>query len=298
MRIAFFRLLLLAVVTAATVTGCGGSSQLRSSLPPTTASTAVPARAVDEDSAIEHAVTQSHGEMSGSAEYGVLEGGFVPAQPAPGRLGYFLVDGEVVPEPPAEPPGAENQAQSLVPVATATPNCKGFNGDVPPPCTVTGPFRRVYSGPGNSFALAHVTLPEVTTMPTGKSPVDGDTGYVYFEGWPNPTAGNSEFGFQYSATNKWYSLYARTSNPVGYFIFVFNGVPVHYLPTNTVTFALAGYTIANKSYLHLAAIGRSDVSCGSASGSIVHTCLAHDHLLDAGWTPSNCCIMARMTTIG
>jgi hypothetical protein len=75
-------------------------------------------------------------------------------------------------------------------------------------------------------------------MPTGKSPVDGDTGYVYFDGWPSPTAGNPEFGFQYSATNKWYSLYARTSNPVGYFIFVFNGVPVHYLPTNTVTFAL------------------------------------------------------------
>jgi hypothetical protein len=40
------------------------------------------------------------------------------------------------------------------------------------------------------------------------------------------------------------------------------------------------------------------VSCGSTGGSIVHTCLAHDHLLDAGWTPSNCCIMARMTTIG
>jgi hypothetical protein len=53
-----------------------------------------------------------------------------------------------------------------------------------------------------------------------------------FEGWLNgtPNSGNSEFGFQYSAKNNWYSPYVKTSSLAMPYIFEILCQPIHYLP--------------------------------------------------------------------
>jgi hypothetical protein len=306
-RSAFLRLVFFAAATTVTVIGCGAPGSMRSELPPSASGVAPPGAAADQEAQLEQTVAQSHLTGGGKADYGVIDGGWYAPDPAPGQPGYYIIDGEVVPGPPDDsPPAGELAPQSATasgPVPAATPNCTTFVGTVPPPCTATGPFRRVFSAPGNSFALAHLTLPaKITTMPPGKTPLNGDTGFVYFEGWTdaNPNAGNSEFGFQYSATNNWYTPYFRTNNPVAYEVLgSAPKVPIHYLPSTQLTFALAGYTIGGQSYLHIAVIGTTVGTCVAAgSKTPTHLCLGHLHTPDAGWTPSACCILARMTTIG
>jgi hypothetical protein len=309
-RTAFFRSLFLSVVIGATVAGCSRIGGMRSSLPQGVARVAVtPASAPEDQAALDQAVLRSHRNAVGSADYGVLEGEFVEPPPAPGQPGYYIIDGEVVSGPPDDsppvsetaPPAAGAASPQATATATPTPNCNTFNGTVPPPCTSTGPFRRVYSAPNYSYALANVTFPKpILTMPT-YPPYHGDTAFAYMEGWLStaPNAGNSEFGFQYSANYHCYYLYARTSNPSGYYIYVLNDKPVRYLSSQTVTFAMAGYLAQNQDELHMSAIGTANVSCGvPGSKKTTNTCLSHGHVPDKGWVESDCCIMARMTSIG
>jgi len=303
-------MLFVSVAMGATVAGCSGAGGARSSLPQSVARVAASlTSAPDNEAALDQAVLRSHRNLVGTADYGVIDGQFVAPPPAPGPPGYYIVDGEVVSGPPddsppvseTQPPTAGAVSPQATPSATPTPNCNTFNGTVPPPCTSTGPFRRVYSAPNYSYALANVTFPKaILTMPT-YPPYHGDTAYAYMEGWlsTTPNAGNSEFGFQYSANYHCYYLYARTSNPSGYYIYVLNNKPVRYSSSQTVTFAMAGYVVANQDDLHMSAIGTANVSCGvPGSTKTTHTCLSHGHIPDVGWTASDCCIMARMTSIG
>jgi hypothetical protein len=305
-RTVFFRMLFVSLAAGATVAGCSSAGGMRSSLPQSVARVgASPATASDGEVALDQAVLRAHRNVVGTTEYGVIDGKWVAQQPAPGRPGYYIVDGEVVPGPPDDsPPVSETQPQAAAaasPKATPTPNCSTFEGNVPPPCTATGPFRRVYSPPNYSYALANVTFPApILTMPLNP-PYHGDTGFIYMEGWLSTAtdAGNSEFGFQYSADNFWYSLYARTNNPKEYYIYELDGKPVHYLSSQTVTFAMAGYVVGTQDELHMAALGTADILCQlPGSTKMTHTCLSHDHVPDNGWAPSRCCIMARMTSIG
>src|SRR5450755_2381775 len=150
---------------------------------------------------------------------------------------------------------------AAIPIAgCGAPGCDKFAGNVPPPCTDTGEFRRVFSAPGYSFALAHLTLPAATMQSVSGS--NGDIGYAYMEGWSatNPDAGNSEFGFQYSPAHRYSTPYIRTDAPKKFYIYVQSVIrkPVHYLPSAVVTFAFAGYTIAPHNYMHVAVTGTTE----------------------------------------
>jgi hypothetical protein len=282
------------VTAAATILAACGTGGSRSPLTPNV-SGAAPAGTSDPDVAIEQAVARAFRRAGGSANYGTIDDGWYAPSPVPGKPGYYVIDGEIQKGPPDDGPPA--------PAPLATRNCVTFDGPVPPPCTNTGPFRRVYSDPGYSFALASIELPaRIATMPTAapgqKAPIDGDTGYVYFEGWvtSNPNGGNSEFGFQYSAKNNWYSVYYKTYSPKFQVIFQ----KFHWVPSTVVTFALAGYNVDNQNDLHVALIGTTKEKCVSTMGTTPtkNLCLAHGHSADTGWSPAACCIMARMTTIG
>lgn len=314
-RTSFFQLLLVAVAMTATVIGCGSPGTIRSALPPGAQGAAPSQGLADPDALLEQAVVRAQGKVASTAGYTVLDDGWYQPSPAPGKPGYYLIDGEVVKGPPDDsPPGEEHLVPQAVvegvPAPAATQNCNAFNGYVPPPCTSTGPFRRVYSGPGYSYALATLILPAtITTMPTappwsgtGPTPTpvpNGDTGFVYFEGWvtKNTSGGNSEFGFQYSALHNWYSAYFKTYSPQAQLYVQTN----HWTPATPVTLAMGGYTIANQNYLHVALLGTTKEVCKNSpytSPVSPNLCLAHAHSLNAGWTPSGCCIMARMTSIG
>jgi len=313
-RWGYFRLGFVAIICAAAIVGCGGVGGLRPPLP-TSVGNLAQTRPPDQEQALEQAVVRAYGKRASVNGYGVIDGGWYEPPEIPGRPGYYLIDGDVVKGPPDDSPPRTNAAPQAategVPAPLATENCDTFAGAVPPPCTDTGPFRRVYSDTGYSYALARLVLPaHITTMPTGApwpggahptpTPLNGDTGYVYFEGWykGNVNAGNSEFGLQYSAKNNWYSPYYKTYGP--------NKTELHWqlnhwLPSTAITFAIAGYTLDKAQYLHVALIGTTTEACKPdviTSPENPHLCLAHDHALDPGWSSSACCILARMTTIG
>jgi predicted small lipoprotein YifL len=322
---------------SAAIAGCGSqgpirsvlpeSKAVRSSAPASTATSSPTTVSADPDAAIEDAVIRAHGAVDDMSKgYTIADDGWYAPSPVPGKPGYYYIDGDVVKGPPDDTgptqPGDTLQTDTsqtvlapestlttnaAAPAPTPTLNCKTFEGDVPPPCTDTGPFRRVFSGPGYSYALANITLPASNPMPTAEpssstdpdpKPLDGDTGYVYFEGWSDstPDAGNSEFGLQYSAKNKNYSVYMKTYSPALTFIVS----TVRFAWDTPVTLAIAGYVIGNNDYLHVAALGTPDGACPTADYTTPQgkLCLVHAHAQDAKWSPNGCCIMARMTTIG
>jgi hypothetical protein len=300
-----FQALFLALLAAAVLAACGSPGG-NGGLPPSASGIARIVRGTpDPDAAIEQAVARAYRRAVGPVAYGTIDDGWYAPSPAPGRPGYYIIDGEIEKGPPDDSPPLSTQRplRHRAPSPLATMNCSTFQGSVPPPCTNTGPFRRVYSAPGYSFTLANLTLPaKISTMPTAapgsKVPIDGDTGFIYFEGWvtSNPNGGNSEFGFQYSALHNWYSVYYKTYSPKYQLIFQ----RFHWVPGSVVTFAIAGYAVSGQNNLHVALIGTTQETCTVTVGTTPtgHLCLAHGHSPDAGWTPSTCCIMARMTTIG
>jgi hypothetical protein len=300
-----FQLLFLALLTAGALAACGSPNGNGGALPPSAAGIARAVRGTpDPDLAIEQAVARAYQRTVGPVRYGTVDDGWYTPSPAPGKPGYLIVDGETVKAPPDDsPPAGVMPRRQGIPAPMATMNCNTFQGAVPPPCTSTGPFRRVYSAPGYSFTLANLTLPaEIKTMPTAapgaKNPINGDTGFIYFEGWvtSNPNGGNSEFGFQYSALHNWYSVYYKTYSPKYQVIYEH----YHWVPGTVVTFAIAGYAVNGQNNLHVALIGTTQETCALTplTTPTGHLCLAHGHSPDAGWAPSSCCIMARMTTIG
>jgi hypothetical protein len=201
-RTALIRLLFASAAAAVPIVGCGAPGAMHAALPPQSA--AAQAR-LEPQTALDQSVAQAQFGAAAGGGFGTVVGAWVTPPPAAGKPGYYLIDGETVPGPPDDVPPAASRVlpsaltDAAAPAPAATPNCVTFAGYVPPPCTDTGEFRRVYSAPGYSFALAHLTLP--ASMPNMPSPgLNGDVGYVYMEGWSrnNPDAGNSEFGFQYS----------------------------------------------------------------------------------------------------
>jgi hypothetical protein len=298
------RVAVIAIGVAATMIGCNGPTGSSRALPFEGTRAAATAAPSNGEAVLDRAVVESQQRVAASATYGVIDG--IWQAPPTTTPGVYLIDGDEVTGPPEDTESNSNAIvpQSVEPQAQATPNCSTFVGSIPPPCTNTGEFRRVFSAPGYSYALAHVTLPAaIPGMPGGKYPVDGDIGYVYMEGWLQsaPNAGNSEFGFQYSATNKWYAPYFRTNSPHAFGLAAYSTDNyVRYTAGQTVTLALAGYKIGTASYLHVSVLGKTVGSCpvvGGTASLTTNNCLAHGHFLDNGWSESNCCIFARMTTI-
>ena len=228
--------------------------------------------------------------------YGLIDGPWQTPTASPKKAGLIELDGEDVVPPPDD--------SGELPDATATtPACEKFVNVVPPSCTDTGEFRRAYSGPGYSYAFARVTLPADNPGMKNISGSNGDAGFIYLEGWPlaNKTL-PSEFGFQYSAANNWYTPYYRTASPKGYqYATLSLNKFVHYAPGQTVSFGFGTDTIDNQPYLHVAVLGKLRVGTGLCTiiGSVAQTdnCMAHGHFPDANWSGSKCCIFGRMTTI-
>ena len=98
--------------------------------------------------------------------------------------------------------------------------------DVPPVCTDTGAFRRVYSRPGYFGATAIVSLPktpsDVALHVADQGDIRKQAAYVYLEGWVGGDAKstNYEFGFQYNEGTNDYTLYSHGPgyywNPTGH----------------------------------------------------------------------------------
>lgn len=196
----------------------------------------------------------------------------------PGKPGMLMLrDGEMIAETAGERAafGGSDNAQ---PADDSCPNPNHWSGNTPPSCTNTGAFRRLFSNPGNYWLIANVTFPAFNPyMPTGPSPLDGDTGYVYLEGWPGAGTNDSEGGFVYSAVNNWYSMYLAA--------------PGHGAWYSSKTLS-AGSTVSMQLYAFTGCSGPcvNVAAWTAASWNDGHT------LSSTGWS-GNCCIFATMTTI-
>lgn len=188
-------------------------------------------------------------------------------------------DGEIISLPP---PDDE--------IVTPDLSCK-FNGNVPPPCTNTGPFHRLYSSPTVSYIEAQFTSPaQQSQWPSG--PYGYSTGYAYIEGWPLPVpSNNTEAGFLRSALNNWYTAYMSIPGQSGGWY------------EQSVYFQ-AG------SILSVTLQGRDAATCPNTSkpcvtGNFGGTCDTRSpqcHGLvntapDNGWGTTSCCVMASMISI-
>jgi hypothetical protein len=200
--------------------------------------------------------------------------GYEP-RPVPGKPGMVMLrDGSTIAWPPPD-----------TQPASSTPSCNPqWNGNVPPNCDATGPFRRVYSGPGLYLAEAYVKLP----TKAGQNLPSGDTGYIYTEGWPGAGSNNSEVGLFYQVKSNNFAVYYS--------------VPGNSKPTGR-TFpdgSLMGIDIWFQ--------GNTAASCSTTTIHAEPPCIAvlvgaygtprayYNFLHDAHWN-FQCCIFARMTTI-
>jgi len=191
-------------------------------------------------------------------------------------------------------PPDELQPASASPDASSTClNPNAWNGNVPPTCDNNGAFRRAYSRPAVNEGIALIQLPLVTTMPS-PPPKNGDTGYIYIEGWPGPKTTNSEAGLQYSSVNHWYTLYVKPSTGTGYLS------TYHFRAGDLV--ALGVQAFDEGPYPGSFCSGSTCIDGGASdmtpncqpSGSYV--CRDENLVNDPSWV-NNCCIFARMTTM-
>ena len=203
----------------------------------------------------------------------------------------------------AGPPSSEGPGVNDEPDATCAP---AWNGNVPPNCDKTGPFRRAYSPPSYAGAAATITLPATNSgMPEGPTPINGDTGYIYFEGWPpatvDPGQPNSEFGLQYSAVQNWYTPYMKTNYKNSTTQFIENS------NVQSMSFA-AGDPLAIAVYAYFTYVPGTTCTSGPCfMGDMVDTnpnCPNSGYLCSQQFAfqnpdySGNCCFWARMTTIG
>jgi hypothetical protein len=207
----------------------------------------------------------------------------------PNRPGYFrLNDGEVMRMPPDD---------------SSAPNggsCERFSGDVPPSCTTTGAFRRMFSKPGMSYITNGLgpVASNTHAMPRGPS---GPQGYYYLEGWPlaNLNGPNTEGGLQYSAANNWLVPYEKVPSAtnaavrelwVGTKRFLVNPAPIICLIASTSrTSSFAEDCPKNQTCAVVLIAG----SCAGAK----YNCNEWNDLPDAGWSVKQCCVLASMMTI-
>jgi hypothetical protein len=51
----------------------------------------------DAQRALDASVAQAHADVAGTSAYGTIDGVWVTPTPAPGKAGYYLIDGETLP---------------------------------------------------------------------------------------------------------------------------------------------------------------------------------------------------------
>jgi hypothetical protein len=226
----------------------------------------------------------------------------VPGEPGMMRLNT----GEIVAAPPDDDSSSPEAASDLraVEAENASSVClkpDKWVGTTPPACTNTGAFRRVYSSSGNYGIGVQITLPQrITTMPPGPDPKHGDTGFIYLEGWTGPGSTNYESGLMYSAKHNWYTFYMRgaTIPKPGFYSsqtfqggqtlgLIISGYAYNY-PDSSYVFAPFDHCSAQACVV--ATVGSQNPSCSGYCGE--------QHAFNAPGWQSNCCIFARMTTIG
>jgi hypothetical protein len=122
---------------------------------------------------------------------------------------------------------------------------ESWSGDVPPPCTATGAFRRVYSTRGHFGATAVVKLPAQQsdvplTMPGDRPELASQAGYAYLEAWTGTGGSRAsyEFGLVYHEDSNNFSLYSRGSGEAGSYYWT-NGI--FFKAGDRVRLALYGY---------------------------------------------------------
>ena len=120
--------------------------------------------------------SHSGGALMPPTSFGVYNASdWYEPRPVAGRPGMLaLKDGTVI----AAPPNMQPQTSS-----TSCPN-PHWQGNAPPSCTNSGPFRRVYAQPTENGISGYIYLPKdgQPKMPKGvgsKNNPNGDTGYIY-----------------------------------------------------------------------------------------------------------------------
>jgi hypothetical protein len=226
----------------------------------------------------------THGPLAAMRTANVSEVWYKPKR-VPGRPDkVMLTDGEIVSLPPGDT-GPLPAIRSHGQWSCRTGDFKGF---VPPACTDSGPFRRAFSAAHVSGAMATISLPTVNGLPI-YPPAHGDTGFIYLEMWPisNINAGNYEAGFMYSANHNWYTPYLRTTlmkkGLYGSHNFLASEYPVLGIKAFHISregctscFVMQYFAISNSYFMQTATV---EVAAN-------------------GMASANCCIVARMTTIG
>jgi len=188
----------------------------------------------------------------------------------------ILADGSEVALPPDYGDSLAGRSNLRL-MGSTVPAC-GWSGNNPPPCSDnTGAFRRVYSGPGLSGADATIVGGTIEN-PNGAP----DQGYIYIEGWTSPNTTDSEAGiflnqagyyFYYSTPQTGMKVVSSPHFPVGDTMQLF---------------------VSSGSKCCFIAVTLWDSTCGKLGDP---NCTIEVDPNANGWV-GNCCIMARMSTIG
>lgn len=112
-------------------------------------------------------------------------------KPVPGVQG-MLTDGTrmVVAPPTSEKPNSNYRDPSSL---------RSTKYGTPSSTTTTGPYRRIYSDPGQWWdADMHASFASPATNSASEGPY-GDTGFIYSGGWSSSGADSADAGLQYSA---------------------------------------------------------------------------------------------------
>ena len=150
--------------------------------------------------------SHSGGALMPPTSFGVYNASdWYEPRPVAGRPGMLaLKDGTVI----AAPPNMQPQTSS-----TSCPN-PHWQGNAPPSCTNSGPFRRVYAQPTENGISGYIYLPKdgQPKMPKGvgsKNNPNGDTGYIYMSAYTSVGASNIfEVGVFFQAQSDNYAMYA------------------------------------------------------------------------------------------
>ncbi|HTD32304.1 MAG TPA: hypothetical protein VK665_01485 [Candidatus Elarobacter sp.] len=127
-----------------------------------------------------------------------------------GKNAVYDEAGRVVPLPPRQTkPGLADHG--VRPSGMRAP----LYGD-PPETTLTGPYRRLWSDPGYTYAFAQVSLPcnatAVQYQPVNYVGPAGDAGQIYSGGWSNSGGDQADAGLVYSASRNQYDEYLVVSS--------------------------------------------------------------------------------------
>lgn len=204
----------------------------------------------------------------------------------------------------AEVPLPQDFNNSVPPNLTQMPcpNPTQWNGDEPPTCDNSGPFRRVYyatSGGGSAENVVGSDSSE--TMPiNGGNQIGADTGYIYWEGWPGAKTSNSEGGLIFYTNCP--APYCSVPYAAHYLAYLarprasasFNYGHNFYNPGDIMQMFISPASSCVPYSPPCIAVSIIDITCGGIGHS---NCFDSWALPDNEWEGANCCIYARMTTI-